>query len=536
MPSAMAIKMNAGYAKIGCNCKYCRISFNNLQERDTHFRFNHRPCLNAQRFNIVPKYIFTCLSCDETFNAEGDLVIHQRIHDGESPFKCDLCEMKFKSKGEFVSHEIHHMAEKKDAPVKSPKSRKDMIKCAFCKKLFHKNKRKDLTVHVMNTHSDKLWKETKSKKYDCNECNEVYHKKGDLKLHMKTHLKDRKNLPKINYPNRICKNCGEKISSNHKCSFENNLFCKPCDKAFSNKAALVLHRRMHLKRPFTCVKCKHSFSQEALMKKHICSSVLTEIATDMGKDSAELQNCQTTSDDDHLLIIEEDIHDNTSEEDVDDPLSISDDTVNKGEANVLNILVIDEEIQDSTNRKNVSNKSHILLKDITTLTKSEKNNDHSSRPQDNIVSGCDSKMELNRLISDEENIVEKQNMEDKKKSNDDPLNKLNFNTLNNTAEETIDDPLEISDIEMDDFVNNTTDDEIIVSLESSEGTKSFDYLNGIKEFQSSFGNINHEHKEVIKDTMFSNCLDNENYDSIYKGFVVLETPVFFDTSDLVYTS
>ncbi|XP_058626775.1 gastrula zinc finger protein XlCGF49.1-like [Onychostoma macrolepis] len=55
---------------------------------------------------------FTCPRCVKTFTRKGNLLIHIRIHAGESPFSCFQCGKGFTQKGSLKRHLRIHSGEK----------------------------------------------------------------------------------------------------------------------------------------------------------------------------------------------------------------------------------------------------------------------------------------------------------------------------------------------------------------------------------------------------------------------------------------
>ncbi|NXI28074.1 Z354C protein, partial [Sterrhoptilus dennistouni] len=53
-----------------------------------------------------------CPQCGKGFRRKANLVAHQRVHTGESPYKCKECERTFSHASSLLAHHKAHLRKK----------------------------------------------------------------------------------------------------------------------------------------------------------------------------------------------------------------------------------------------------------------------------------------------------------------------------------------------------------------------------------------------------------------------------------------
>ena len=108
--------------------------------------------------------MFSCDQCSYSTRWKGTLVVHQRTHSGDRPYKCTECDAAFKTTSQLVLHTRIHTGEK---PYKCKQCDAAFTQCA------------QLVVHT-RIH-------TGTRPYKCTEFDAAFTQKHSLLKHQRTH-------------------------------------------------------------------------------------------------------------------------------------------------------------------------------------------------------------------------------------------------------------------------------------------------------------------------------------------------------------
>nr|XP_023014501.1 zinc finger protein 23 [Leptinotarsa decemlineata] len=270
---AHKIEAHKENAALKHKCSTCSELFPNEYKYTEHLKIHPLECklcgkLFYRRQNIrlhMKRHLglkpFKCEICDKCFITRQKYNEHKNIHTGEAPIKCNLCDEKFRRHSNLVQHRNRHHFQLK-------KKVKDYI--CQCGEIFHSKKKlawhkeihdakpkactqcsekflhmSSLTRHMRRAHNDKFLPEDKrqSENVQCPICNGTY-LRSSLDVHIKSH------------------------------SGERPFSCLMCNKVFTTKWNLKLHKWTHASRtskPFKCDQCVGAFIRETDYIAHMNS-------------------------------------------------------------------------------------------------------------------------------------------------------------------------------------------------------------------------------------------------------------------------
>lgn len=261
-----ALKMDLKFV-----CSICEAVLPNRKELQTHkldihnvsTDIRHKCATCGEAFPNEYKYTehlrvhpLECRVCGKFFYRRQNIQLHMKRHLGIRPYKCDICEKSFLTKQKRDEHKNIHTGE---AP----------LKCAMCDETFrrHSNLVQHRNVHHFNI-------KKKVKDFIC-PCGEVFHSKRKLAWHKEIH--DSK--PKS------CAHCSEKFIhmaslTRHTRRAHNNRFVPKIERSSENvecpickgvylRSSLEVHIRNHSgEKPFTCLICNKDFTTKWNLKLH----------------------------------------------------------------------------------------------------------------------------------------------------------------------------------------------------------------------------------------------------------------------------
>ncbi|XP_023940978.1 uncharacterized protein LOC112047913 [Bicyclus anynana] len=204
---------------------------------------------------------YKCEVCEKTFITRQKLSEHHNIHTGRAPVKCTVCDDTFRRYSNMVQHRDRHHLKKK------PKVR-DFV-CGQCGAVFHS--RAKLQWH-RETHDDKP--------KACVYCSDKFVHAASLTRHVRrSHnqyfVATADKLKTENVPCPVCKqvylrpNLRAHLLTH---SGKRPYHCHICNKSFTTKWNLKLHRWTHVSRsakPYKCNLCKGAFIRHTEYVSHM---------------------------------------------------------------------------------------------------------------------------------------------------------------------------------------------------------------------------------------------------------------------------
>nr|XP_022305813.1 zinc finger protein 93-like [Crassostrea virginica] len=196
---------------------------------------------------------YICSLCDKTYKTQNALVVHMRIHTGESlqPYlhKCHLCPKMYVKTSTLRKHFRRHHG---DSTIKP-------FKCLLCDESF--NRHCECKKHLA-THKD-------YRPFKCDECGKAFGSKAGLIRHV-TSLHTFKPFS--------CESCDksffheEQLNIHRKVNCPQNFICNICKKVLLSKESFNRHRLIHSGvKDFQCEYCDKRFSEIASLRRHVFS-------------------------------------------------------------------------------------------------------------------------------------------------------------------------------------------------------------------------------------------------------------------------
>ncbi|KAF5286601.1 hypothetical protein FQR65_LT12510 [Abscondita terminalis] len=284
------------YSKAPYKCDTCEEMFKTEYLYNIHLQKHPLECqlcakyfyrknnlqLHMKRHLGIKPYL--CEFCQKSFFTKQKLDEHKNTHTGESPIKCSMCDESFRRYSNLVQHRNHHH-------LKVKKKVKDYV--CYCGEIVHSKKK--LAWHK-EIHD--------AKPKSCAYCTEKFVHMSSLTRHMRRAHNERfvpaEDRSNENVECPICKGVFLKSSlevhiRNH--SGHRPFTCSVCNKDFTTKWNLKLHKWTHAARaskPYKCDQCKGAFIRETDYVAHMNShkSVRPYTCNYCGAQFIRKYNCQ----------------------------------------------------------------------------------------------------------------------------------------------------------------------------------------------------------------------------------------------------
>ncbi|XP_047667883.1 zinc finger protein 32-like isoform X1 [Tachysurus fulvidraco] len=171
-----------------------------------------------------------CNLCGIEYVYKSKLVVHMRIHTGETPYKCKECGKGFRRSDWLAKHVKMHEGKK------NPEYRKKRYACDLCDKMYS---RRDTLFQHKRRHTQTQAQEP----YPCAICQRIFYNKGCLRAHLMRHSDDRPYT------------------------------CSECGHSFKRAGTLRKHMRIHTgEKPYSCSFCGKKFPYKYCLDTHMKSS------------------------------------------------------------------------------------------------------------------------------------------------------------------------------------------------------------------------------------------------------------------------
>lgn len=274
-------------------CCFCSKSFPREEALKQHMhrahytlqcRRCHRRCLDAKALENHEMYCrrrrYECYMCGFSRFGISFSKFRRHVvikHTGESGIKClnTNCPKRFSSKDIFGAHITRHHPDllkylclicnqsfqnTADKKLHQNNCTRKRIECYLCFQTTSNMKK--LRTHMVHSH-------TGEKKYHCVKCSKSFQMEANLKIHIKSHTINKRDLPKCSYCQKHF--IDTKYKKKHEFQCKKSYECYVCKRTFPNFTELYgKHFRVHLgERPYQCKHCRKTIASIRCYKLHV---------------------------------------------------------------------------------------------------------------------------------------------------------------------------------------------------------------------------------------------------------------------------